>query len=59
MTGILQPVATFDEADCKPGQGSRRMHETMMFQSFDRAPDPAGHIFAYCAAQFLGGLFYG
>jgi hypothetical protein len=34
MTGILQLVSAIDEADCQPGNEQRRMHATMMFQSF-------------------------
>ena len=58
MTRILQRGSSFDEADCKPGTGTRRMYTTV---SWNRStlvrtlPDTSS---AYCAAQILGGLFY-
>jgi hypothetical protein len=58
MIGVLQPVSIFDEADCKPGDGHRRMYATVSFKHSIVIPSQPDTSFAYCAAQFLGGLFY-
>jgi hypothetical protein len=55
--GILQPAGSFDEADCQPGTGQRRIPATETFVTFDRDPDLAGHIICLLAAQSLGGFF--
>jgi hypothetical protein len=58
MTEILQPVRFFDEADCKPGDEQRRMHATVSFHHSTATRSQPDTSSAYCAAQFLGGLFY-
>jgi hypothetical protein len=58
MTGILQLVRSFDEADCKPGVGQRRMHATVSFNHSTEASSQPDASSAYTAAQFLGGFFF-